>query len=328
MSTVFTGAIQDVDDPRDHEVDMAKMNMDMADLTGSFDVTVNPPTGLNQPYELKHCYNQLQINSCVPNAVALAYRFELQRQQAADPSFKPSRLFLYYVARYAAANATAQDKSPDGVVKATFYEGLAKTPPTAPMVEDKGAMPREVIRIVTTLGVASEAENVVDILSTHSSWPYDEGIVSQVPYPQTFQAATLHKGLNYARPHLDHKMSDHSINCWKGCIKSGYPVVFAFLVFPSLWDKGYDPRQDPFVLTLPRETDVNQHTAGHCVVAIGWNDSVSTGNGVTEGCFLIQNSWGEIGLNGKGQFWLPYTWFSRAGYLYNPWTFMKGVPKG
>ncbi|CAH0016582.1 unnamed protein product [Clonostachys rhizophaga] len=327
MSFVLNGAIKDIDDPRDHDVDMAKMNMDMADLTGSFDVTVNPPTGLDKPYELKHCYNQLQVNSCTSNAIALAYRFELQRQQAADSSFKPSRLFLHYVARYAEDNATPQDKSPEGVVKAEFYERLANSPPTTPEMVDKGAMPRDVIKIVTSLGVPQEAANATDIVSTPSSWPYDENFVSLVPNFQAFQAATLHKGLNYARPHLDPSMSDHSINCWKGCIKSGYPVVFAFLTFPSLATKGYDPRQDPFVLSLPLETSAAQATGGHCVVAIGWNDSVSTGNGVTEGCFLIQNSWGEIGLDGKGRFWLPYTWFGRDGYLYSPWTFMKGVSK-
>ena len=78
-------------------------------------------------------YDQGRIGSCTANAIAGAFEFDLLKQQLAD--FMPSRLFIYYNER--------------------SIEGSVGT--------DSGAMIRDGMKSVATLGVCSEDD-----------WKYDD----------------------------------------------------------------------------------------------------------------------------------------------------------
>ncbi|CAM1505877.1 Fc.00g115140.m01.CDS01 [Cosmosporella sp. VM-42] len=352
MSFTAHGAVPDQDDPRDHMGNLP-MDMTMADLPPTFDVTVNTPDGLDAPYKA-HCFDQANIGSCVPNAVALAYMYELQRQKQPDAyKFKPSRLFLYYVARFAAGNATSNLKVND-VIKAAYFKTLSDQPPAVTEMFDDGSQPRDVIKIMLSLGAPEEADSVADYLQANAegrlgTWPYqpatvvapnteattkvtingtvkdkftlDTDYVVKAPDSKCFEVATTHEALNYSRPRFDLGKSGETIECWKACIKSGYPIIFCFKVVKSFWN--HDPRDAPFILQVPTPAEIQPDNGGHCVVAIGWDNS--------KGAFLIQNSWGDkkdgkpAGIDGKGRNWLPYAWFDVPGALYSPWSFMKGA---
>ncbi|KAK0707824.1 hypothetical protein B0H67DRAFT_323091 [Lasiosphaeris hirsuta] len=311
-----TGHVPDIPDPDDHSVTMDKMDMDVS-VPNVFDIFGEP---LN--YQEK-VFNQHQVNSCVTNAVAAAYLYELQRQQVTLPNnYAPSRLFLYYVARYL-RDQTSKDFEE---IKVYIPRG------DEAMVVDGGCMPRDAIKIMKFLGAPREVASPDLYVPDSGTWPHDDNVKASVPvfdgagkqirldfdkddWPASVPDAAcfandkLHAALNYARPEMNSE-------CWKRCIHKGYPVFFAIRELDSWYQWSRNPAATNFVSPVPLENEVSH--GGHAMLIVGWDDSIGG-----TGCFKVQNSWGDNWGN-KGFFWLPYEWLNVKGAINDRWTFMKG----
>ena len=162
----------------------------------------------------------------------------------------------------------------------------------------------------------------IDFVPGNGTWLYDDAATSagtpveyfadgswpaKAPDASCYGQAVLHRALSYSRPDLKDPM------CWKACLRKGYPIIFGFD-----WYKEFDPwssrvKETPCFMPKP----VTRDTGGHCVLAVGWDDSKGD-----EGCFRVQNSWGPD-WGEDGLFWMPYAVFKIDGFLDSPWTFMN-----
>src|SRR5450759_5874805 len=101
-------------------------------------------------------YNQGQIGSCTANAIAGAIEFDRLKQKISD--FVPSRLFIYYNER--------------------VIEGTVRS--------DSGAMIRDGIKSVASLGVCPEPE-----------WPYRIAKFANKPPARAYNDAKLDRAVSY-----------------------------------------------------------------------------------------------------------------------------------
>jgi hypothetical protein len=136
---------------------------------------VDPYPATIVPYK-KVLYNQFNTYTCVCNAAASAYKYALDRQGLRDePSFRPSRLFLYYVvramyAKFGEVRTAEKYEEEKQWLLGLLHEGKA---PTAGISVDEGCDTASVCRIVCFLG-ACEEKPVVDGTVPIDSWPYYE----------------------------------------------------------------------------------------------------------------------------------------------------------
>ncbi|MFE2997189.1 C1 family peptidase [Nocardia sp. NPDC059246] len=192
-------------------------------------------------------YDQGKLGSCTGNGIAGALQFDAMKEQLADESV-PSRLFIYYNER--------------------VMEGTVG--------QDAGAMIRDGIKSVATVGACPESE-----------WPYDISEFATEPPKKCFTDAAEHRAIQYSRV-------ARTLSQMQGCLADGYPFVFGFTVYESIFSPEVDKTGD---IPLPAANE--QVVGGHCVVAVGYDDSRSV--------FRIRNSWGTAwGRNGYGT--LPYAY--------------------
>jgi hypothetical protein len=150
---------------------------------------------------------------------------------------------LYYVARLADEDGVGSDDPPD------YFLKLVKNIPTRPLIRDSGSNIRQVVKIIASLGVPREVE-LLKYKKGEGSWPYQD-IAPHKPVPpkdangeprdpeydpqwfparapdaQCFTEAQKHVTLRYTRSLID-------VNCWKGCIRKGYPIVFGVRWYPG-----------------------------------------------------------------------------------------------
>lgn len=192
-------------------------------------------------------YDQGKLGSCTGNGIAGALQFDAMKEQLADVSV-PSRLFIYYNER--------------------VMEGTVG--------QDAGAMIRDGIKSVATVGACPESE-----------WPYDISEFATEPPQKCFTDAAGHRAIQYSRV-------ARTLSQMQGCLADGYPFVFGFTVYESIFTPQVDKTGD-----IPLPAPNEQVVGGHCVVAVGYDDSRSV--------FRIRNSWGTAwGRNGYGT--LPYAY--------------------
>ncbi|KAH7080835.1 hypothetical protein FB567DRAFT_606197 [Paraphoma chrysanthemicola] len=307
----------------------------------------------------KHLYDQGRLESCTCNAVASAYRYLMQRRFSTErdphgyyPSvYKPSRLFLYWVARIHMAK---QIENPHRW--GNYYAGLSTSPPTDVGLlrdESEGTAIRTVIMIMARLGAPRESDDLINWesgfypytytrylgsvdaeayaklkgpeLEQVKSWsvPHDskfilpEGALAAMrPSDDVFKNCWRYEDLYYARPGRDYSH-------WKRCIANGLPIVFSAESYPGFDDEVHKDTshlpKTPQPGSKPGKDDIlNSHT----MIAIGWNDTMSDKNG-GHGCFKVQNSWGitdQPDPNYDGCCWIPYAWLNTV----SPWRTEKG----
>ncbi|KAF2131723.1 cysteine proteinase [Dothidotthia symphoricarpi CBS 119687] len=318
-SVGFTGYIPDVDDSRDHQISISDLNLDTGPSPAAFNIYTDKSFKA-------HIYDQGNVGSCVCNAFATAYSIALQRQNT-HAYFTPSRLFLYYLARL------SQDPSAPATQRSTWFESMASQPPTQDMPPDCGSRNRDVLRALSALGACNEAPTLwTNKYGASGQWPYIDvsyspnqepwqvtlsagavngefppgALCRQAPDALCFANAVKHRTLRYAHP-----QPWDDVMCWKKLLANGYPVVFAFELF-----YGFGNLDARGVAPTPGPGDA--YDTGHVVVAVGWDDGMGK-----EGCFRVQNSWGE-GWGEGGFFWMPFEWLGMDRPDRPGWRLLQG----
>jgi C1A family cysteine protease len=217
-------------------------------------------------------YDQGRIGSCTANAIAGGIQYDRHKARQ-EPSFLPSRLFIYYLER-----------------------ALEHT-----IALDAGAQIRDGMKSVAKYGVCPE-----------TLWPYDgtpadestrifppDSRAIQKPSAEANKEAAKYKLTSYFRV-------VQSLKQLQGCLAEGYPFVFGFAVFDSLWDDAGEPKT-----TVPLPTPSEAPVGGHAVLAVGYDDE--------QRHFIVRNSWGADVQDG-GHFYLPYAYITDKNLADDFWT--------
>lgn len=214
------------------------------------DAVLNLPTKVDLRPMCPPVYNQGNLGSCTGNAIAGALEFERLRQKL--PNTIPSRLFIYYNER--------------------VMEGTVNS--------DSGAMIRDGIKSVATLGACSE-----------DLWPYDIAQFTVRPSGAAYQVALLDRVLKYQRVA---QMPDNG--GLRASLSAGFPVVFGFSVY-SRFESAAVAQSG--MVPMPGSTE--RLLGGHAVVAVGYDDKLRL--------VTVRNSWGDT-WGDKGYCYMPYGYFS------------------
>jgi C1A family cysteine protease len=153
---------------------------------------------------------------------------------------------------------------------------------------DSGAMIRDGIKSVAKQGDCSE-----------HSWPYDIARFAEKPPQKCYKEALKYKVVQYQR-------LIQNVNQMKGCLASGYPIVFGFTVYES-----FESQQVASTGSVPMPAHGEQLMGGHCVVAVGYDDAHQR--------FIVRNSWGTSwGM--QGYCTMPYAYLMDASLSSDFWT--------
>ncbi|WP_125610326.1 C1 family peptidase [Specibacter cremeus] len=153
---------------------------------------------------------------------------------------------------------------------------------------DSGAQIRDGIKTVAGTGACDE-----------TLWPYDITQFAVKPPPECYSAAAGRRAIVYSRV-------SQTLSQLKGCLASGYPIVFGFTVYQSF--------ESPAVAAtgvVPMPASGEGVLGGHCVVAVGYDDASQR--------FTIRNSWGtNWGLAGYAT--MPYAYLLSTQLANDFWT--------
>ncbi|MCQ9165342.1 C1 family peptidase [Arthrobacter sp. STN4] len=153
---------------------------------------------------------------------------------------------------------------------------------------DAGAQIRDGIKSVATTGVCDE-----------SLWPYDIAKFALKPKAACYTAARKQRAIVYARV-------GQTLTQLKGCLASGYPIVFGFTVYAS-----FESPEVAATGVVPMPGSGESVLGGHCVVAVGYDDAGQR--------FTIRNSWGS-GWGTAGYATMPYAYLLSPSLANDFWT--------
>ena len=153
---------------------------------------------------------------------------------------------------------------------------------------DSGAMIRDGVKSVNKVGAPPETD-----------WPYDIEKFRDKPPKKAYDDAKKHQAIRYAR-------LTQTLGQLKGCLASGFPFVFGFVVYESFESPEVAKSGDA---PMPRANEAQ--LGGHAVLAVGYDEDTQR--------FLIRNSWGT-GWGKKGYFTLPYPYLLQASLSSDFWT--------
>jgi len=153
---------------------------------------------------------------------------------------------------------------------------------------DSGAMIRDGVKSVNKEGAPPEA-----------GWPYVIEKFRDRPPKKAYTEAKKHQSILYQR-------LTPTLSQLKGCLASGFPFVFGFVVYESFESQDVAKSGDA---PMP-EADEAQ-LGGHAVLAVGYDEKTQR--------FLVRNSWGP-GWGKKGYFTLPYPYLLQATLSSDFWT--------
>ena len=153
---------------------------------------------------------------------------------------------------------------------------------------DSGAMLRDGVKSVATQGVCDETE-----------WPYDISQFAVQPPPQCYQDALACKATLYRR-------IVQNLSQMKGCLASGYPFVFGFVVYESFES---DEVAQTGIVPMPQYGE--QILGGHAICAVGYDNTQQT--------FTFRNSW-SASWGDQGYGYMPYTYLTNPQLASDFWT--------
>lgn len=150
--------------------------------------------------------------------------------------------------------------------------------------QDSGAQIRDGIKVVATTGAPPETD-----------WPYDISQFAVHPPAKAYENAKRHEAIQYLR--VEPGAAGAPL---RTAVAEGHPVVFGFSV-PSRFE---DPSWTPATEALPLPTSGEGIIGGHCVVAVGYDDSLKR---FPTPAYEIRNSWSD-GWGDAGHFWMDARW--------------------
>lgn len=236
-------------------------------------LTIQPPPRASLRHALPPCFDQGQEGSCGPNSGAgmMAHLFK----EIKDPF---SRNQIYWSVR-----AIEGDTGEDG-----------------------GVETRDVLRVLATVGAASEL-----------LWPYNNHTLFTAPPAPVIEAAGKNKILSYSRlTDAEHFMSCIGIE--------GFSFILGFTCFASI---DSDALAKTGVMPMPASTE--RQIGGHDVLVVGYdtdfkNSAVFKKSGVdpalvSDIALEIRNSWGPS-WGDNGHFWMPMPYALDTTLANDAWT--------
>jgi C1A family cysteine protease len=154
--------------------------------------------------------------------------------------------------------------------------------------QDSGAYIRDGMKVLQKIGVCPELD-----------YPYSIDHFTDKPTDKAETVATAYKISSY------HRVAN--LNALKTSIAEGYPVVIGISVYESFES---DQVAKTGLIPLP-DTNKEQCLGGHAVLVAGYDDNA--------GHTICRNSWGES-WGDKGYFYLPYSFFTIKGLVFDMWT--------
>lgn len=224
------------------------------------------PQAVDLEPEFTPCYDQMNLGSCVDNAIGALIERNL-KLNSYKWQFRPSRLFLYYNAR--------------------AIEGTIES--------DAGSTIADSVAAANVHGVCPEL--LADGSNPSWLWPYiDDGVAFKTePYPQCYKDAVLHKVLRDEIVNLDRNTVLNALFAHK-------PFAFGFTVHKSF----LSPQMaETGIMHAPGPLDLfDSVVGGHAVVAIGYALNMPMGTQGIKDWVKVRNSWGcSWGI--QGSFWMP-----------------------
>lgn len=153
---------------------------------------------------------------------------------------------------------------------------------------DAGAMIRDGIKVAAQVGVAPE--KLWSYTDTGEKW-------KKKPSAAVEKEAVKHKATKYTgvnQHHVREALSTFEL-----------PVVFGFSVYQS-----FESQEVAASGVMPMPARSEQLLGGHCVAAVGYDDSRSA--------FKCRNSWAPA-WGDDGHFWMPYAYMIRPDLVSDLW---------
>lgn len=210
-------------------------------------------------------YDQQSLGSCTANGIAGAFEYCLKKLGLTD--FMPSRLFIYY-----------NERDIEGTVNS-----------------DSGALIRDGIKSVNSIGVCSETD-----------WPYDIRDFTWKPSATAYNNALKHKAIQYQKIFYTRPENIRL------SLANGLPVVFGFTVFQSFET---DQTKSTGIIPLPKAGE--SILGGHCCVIVGYLPMGALVPGRRHA--ICRNSWGT-NWGDKGYFYMDFEFLDNPNYCDDFWS--------
>lgn len=206
-------------------------------------------------------YDQGQLGSCVSNATAYCYLNAYRLKYNTFPSFRPSRLQIYYATRWLEQSYYSN-----------WYEALTT---------DGGAFIHDGIAALTTFGIIPE-----------SLWPYTDNLSNFYMAPghaligTNYLPKTTFKGVQVFS---DSESPSSKLTKMKNILIGGNVFMIGVYVYESFMSSSATSTGN---IQLPNES-TEDFLGGHALCFCGFNDSTQR--------FTFVNSWGsDWGASGYG----------------------------
>ena len=153
---------------------------------------------------------------------------------------------------------------------------------------DSGAQIRDGVKSVNQQGAPPETD-----------WLYDITKFADKPPQPAYDHAATHKAVLYQR-------LTPTLGQLKGCLASGFPFVFGFVVYES-----FESQEVASSGEAPMPKAGEKQLGGHAVLAVGYDEDQQR--------FIIRNSWGP-NWGVAGYFTLPYPYLLQGTLSSDFWT--------
>lgn len=153
--------------------------------------------------------------------------------------------------------------------------------------QDGGARPRDGAWCLTTLGICP-----------WNVWPTTPANLFEPPSAEAVSAALPYK--------LDTAYRLAGLTDILHCLSQGYPAIIGMGITAE-----WETPQTLATGQVPIPPPQSPLLGGHEVLAIGYH--------LAQQYVIIQNSWGPVGVDGSGYFYVPFTYLNE--YLWSAWTF-------
>ncbi|CAF1095302.1 unnamed protein product [Didymodactylos carnosus] len=161
-------------------------------------------------------------------------------------------------------------------------------------IRDEGCYISDAIHILKTKGVCKE-----------SYWPYNIAHVNTKPSLNAYKEASPY--IVYDRQGI---RLNANLQQMKQSLADGYPFAFGLMTYDSFAQSAHNGGH----VLMPSQTDKQKGCAGHCMLAVGYNDIHKK--------FIVRNSYGSH-WGDKGYIYIPYEYMSNPHYNQDIWAIRK-----